>query len=182
MGVADVEQGTHAPGELTQPALRGFLVAACPCCSGQLCCSLRCRAPSPAPPAAAVRPRNSADLRWHTRAETSSAKTAPASSKKADTLDKTAPAPYAAQTYGQVVQPGFPVVPCERPANTPITHGEAESCCNVQWVLFVVGFFFVPASYAGAALPLCLKPSFPTRCHKCAHPLERRYLYGELFL
>jgi len=124
------------------------------------------------PPAAAARPRNSADLRWHTRAETSSAKAAPAGSKKAETLDNTAPAPCAAQTYGQVVQPGFPVVPCERPVNTPITHGEAEGCCNIQWVLFVVGFFFVPASYAGAALPLCSKPSFPTRCHKCAHPLE----------
>jgi hypothetical protein len=122
-----------------------------------------------------VRPRNSADLGWHTCAETSSAKAAPAiceRSKGTDKLDKTAPAPYAAQTYGRVVQPGFPVVPHERPVNTPITHGEAESCCNIQWVLFVFGFFFVPASYAGAALPLCSKPSFPTRCHKCAHPLE----------
>ena len=57
--------------------------------------------------------------------------------------------------------------------NTPITHGEAESCCNVQWLLFVLGLFFIPASYVGALLPLCSKPTFPTRCHKCARPLRR---------
>ncbi len=172
MGVADLEQGTRAPGELTQPIMRRHLAAARSYWL-YISCLAPCRAAlTPCPTSAAVRPRNSADLGWHTCAETSSAKAASARSKGTDKLNKAAQAPGAARTYGQVAQPGYPVELRERPVNTPPSYDEAESCCNIQWMLFIFGLVFVLPSYIATVLPLCSEPRFPTRGHKCAHPLE----------
>ncbi len=52
------------------------------------------------------------------------------------------------------------------PVAVPYTKPQPEQCCNVQWVLFVLGLFFSPFEFVGVLLPLCTNPRFPTRCYK----------------
>ncbi len=41
-----------------------------------------------------------------------------------------------------------------------------DDCWNVQWLMFVLGWFFYVPFIVGAFLPLCTNPRFPTSCHK----------------
>ncbi len=65
MGVADVEQGIRAPGELTQPDLCEHLVAACPFGFKVAALLLAARIPH----AAAARPHKSTDPEFPCRGE-----------------------------------------------------------------------------------------------------------------
>ena len=161
MGAADVEQGVPAPGEPPQPARRGHAVAACPAWlqGGSL-------APCGAfPPCGCRAPEQLTDL-VHCCAETSSAKAALAASVHADTSGQAAPAPGAPLKAGRAAQPGLPVTARERSVNMPIAY--EEGCCNTQWLLFVFGLVFFLPSCIGVVLPLCSRPRFRTRGHKCA--------------
>jgi hypothetical protein len=55
--------------------------------------------------------------------------------------------------------------------NTPRSY-EEDSWFNIQWKLFLFGLVLFVPSCIGVVLPLCSRPRFPTRGHKCAHPLE----------
>jgi hypothetical protein len=46
---------------------------------------------------------------------------------------------------------------------------QQEECFNVQWLLFIIGFFIWPVSLVACFLPLCTGrrgARFPTKCHK----------------
>ncbi len=105
------------------------------------------------------------------RAEASSAKADLATSVSADTSGQAAPAPGAPLKDGQVPQPGFPVVAHERPVDTPPSY-DNDSWDNIQWKLLLFGLVLFLPSCIGAVLPLCSRPRFPTRGHKCAHRVE----------
>ena len=98
------------------------------------------------------------------RAETSPAKAGLATSGSADTPGKAAPAPGASLKSGQKAQPGRPV------DTSPCYNNNSQD--NIQWKLFVFGLVLFLPSCIGAVLPLCSRPRFPTRGHKCAHRPE----------